>query len=256
MSRFSNLEFGDQFDERASAQTNKDGGYYLGEARAAFALGRFEQALRSYSKVLEFENTNPEAWCGQVRMLIELGEFNEAKLWADKALEHLCDDPELLAAKAVALARTGDLKAALAFSDAAIEARGDTPYVWIARGDVLLARGEKRADFCFDKAFGLRSGDWMIRWLVSRIFYYYRQFSRAFKMAQDALALDAARPVLWLQFGRCQLALGLAAPAANSFDQARQLDPLCRPEIDEQHQASSSSVAARIVGWWRKVSGS
>ena len=88
MSRFNNLEFGDQYESRiASRPQVKDEPFYLAEARAAFSQGRFELALRHYAKILEFNPKNPVAWAGQVRMLIELGEFGEAKLWADKGLK-------------------------------------------------------------------------------------------------------------------------------------------------------------------------
>src|SRR6185436_12108099 len=121
-----------------------------------------ESALRLYSKVLEYDPLDTNAWTGQVRMLIELGEFREAKLWADKALERFPHHPELLAAKAVALGRSGDLQGALAFSDAAIEERGDTPYVWLARADVLLAREETRADYCLEEALLLAPRNWFV----------------------------------------------------------------------------------------------
>ena len=146
MSRFNSLEFGEQFDDQLPQQRElvKGEAFYMAEARAAFENANFEQGLRLYSKVLEFNPENASAWTGQVRMLIELGEFREAKLWADKALERFPHEPELLAAKAVALGRSGDLQGALAFSDASIEERGDTPYIWLARGDVLMAREETR----------------------------------------------------------------------------------------------------------------
>lgn len=256
MSRFANLEFGDQSENREQTRAiAKDGTFYLEEARSAFRQGHFEQALRAYSKVLEFDPDCAAAWTGQVRMLIELGEFSEAKLWADKALEKFPEDAELLAAKAVALARVGDLSAALVFSDAAIAARGDTAYVWLARGDVLLARSEKRAEFCFEKALGLAPADWLMRWLASRIYAFYRQFSRAFKLAQEALNLDAGQAAAWLQMGRCQLALGLLGPAGNSFEQARQLDPQCRPDSTERSQLIEGGLRTRLAGWWRKLAG-
>src|SRR4051794_14082720 len=126
MSRFKNLEFGDGSEEQSSTPpTVKDGLYYLAEARTALESGRFEEALRAYAKVLEFDPDCASAWTGQVRMLIELGEVKEAKLWADKALELFPEEPELLAAKAVALARGGDTQAALTFSDAAVAAHGN-----------------------------------------------------------------------------------------------------------------------------------
>jgi tetratricopeptide (TPR) repeat protein len=254
MSRFNNLEFGDQFaDQSSNAPALKDAEHYLGEARTAFESGRFEEALRGYAKVLEFDPGNVQAWSGQVRMLIELGEFQEAKLWADKALESFAHDPELLAAKAVALGRLGDLQAALAFSDAAIESQGNTPYVWLARGDVLLARAEKRADFCFEKAFAVAAHDWFTHWLACRIFYFYKKFSRALQLAQKALELDAARATVWLQFGRCQLALGLPQAATNSFEHARDLDPLCQPGPSEMRDLSEADWWTRVRGWCRQA---
>ncbi|MBA4150005.1 MAG: tetratricopeptide repeat protein [Verrucomicrobia bacterium] len=229
MSRFSSLEFNDDFEsDFESQQVTKDELFYSNEARAAFEETQFEKSLRYYAKVLEFNPNNVAAWAGQVKALIELGEFPEAKLWAEKALEKFPDDSELLAAKAVALGRMGDLKAALAFSDASIEERGGTPYIWLARGDVLLARKEKRADYCFEKAFMLASGDWVVRWCASRIRSFYEHFSIALKFAQDALNLNPGSSAAWLQAGHCQLALGLSGLAENSFTQAKQLNPDCR----------------------------
>jgi tetratricopeptide (TPR) repeat protein len=254
MSRFSNLEFDNNLGEQSSSgPTVKDAQFYLAQGHTAFHCGRFEEALRNYAKVLEDDPRCAPAWTGQVRMLIELGEFKEAKLWADKALESFPSEAELLAAKAVALARSGDIKAALTFSDAAVETQGNTPYVWLARGDVLLARAEKRAEFCFEKALVLAAHDWFVFWLACRIHYYYRKFSRALRLAQQALELDAARPVVWLQFGRCQLALGLPQAATNSFEHARELDPSCEPAASDLSDLSGAGLWTRLRGWWRQA---
>jgi tetratricopeptide (TPR) repeat protein len=254
MSRFNNLEFGDRFEQRAgSSDAVKSAQYYLAEGCSLFASARFGEALRAFSKVLEFDPHSSAAWIGQVRMLIELGEFDEAKLWADKALELLPEEPELLAAKAVALARGGDTQAALAFSDAAVARQGNTPYVWLARGDVLLARREQRAEFCFEKALALAPADWLARWVVCRIYYFYGKFSRALQMAQKALELDATRAAVWLQIGRCQLALGLPQAAANAFDQARELDPLCQPDTVERSALREAGLWERLRGWLRQI---
>src|SRR5436309_70149 len=227
MSRFINLEFGDESEGQEYHQKAlaKDEAHYMAEATAAFQNGNFEPALRLYSKVLEFNPQNAAAWTGQVRMLIELGEFREARLWADKALERFPHEPELLAAKAVALGRSGDLQEALAFSDASIEERGDTPYIWLARGDVLLAREEPRANYCFEKALLLAPRDWFTTWLAARIRFYYNQFALALKLLQQAVEWNATHFVLWLELGRCQQAVGLVGLAQNSFLQAQQLNP-------------------------------
>ena len=250
MSRFSNLEFrGDSEEQSASTPLVKDEAYYQQEARTTFESGDFEQALRSYAKVLEYNPQNAAAWAGQVRMLIELGEFHEAKLWADKALEQFPRDPELLAAKAVSLGRLGDIDDALAFSDAAVEERGDTPYVWLARGDVLLAAKRKQADSCIERAL-TREGGWFVHWLASRIYYYHRKFSLALKMVQQALSQDAARFVLWLQLGRCQVALGFDSVAATSFEQALQLNPQCREAASASAKLGGEGPLRRFFRRW------
>lgn len=254
MSRFANLEFGDE-EKQSSQPVTKDGAFYLNEAQEFFRAGRFDQALRSYSKVLEYAPECGPAWTGQVQMLIELGEYREAKLWADKALEKFPHEPELVAAKAVALAREGDTKAALIFSDAAIEMPGNSPYVWLARGDVLLARSENRAEFCFEKAFGMAPQDWLWRWMTSRVYYWYKQFSRAFKAVQEGLQLDAGQAVLWAQFGKCQLALGLGEAAARSFEQARQIDPQFQLAEADHADLISAPLLARLRGWLHKLTG-
>lgn len=256
MSRFANLEFGDEHEDQslgASKPLTKDEAYYLGEARAAFENGKFESGLRLYAKVLEFNPQNPTAWTGQVRMLIEMGEFREAKLWADKALEKFPHEPELLAAKAVALARSGDVRGALAFSDAAIEERGDTPYIWLARADVLLARKESRADFCFEKALALAPRDWFVSWLAARIRFYYQQFALALKLVQQAVELNAGHFLLWLELGRCQHALGLVGLARNSFAQAQQLDPHNADVSTALRELAGAGPWQQLRGWWRTL---
>jgi tetratricopeptide (TPR) repeat protein len=185
-------------------------------------------------------------------MLIELGELQEARLWADKALEQFPNEAELLAGKAVALARSGDLQAALAFSDAAIEEKGSTPYVWLARGDVLLAREEKRAEYCFEQALAAAPGDWTWGWLASRIHYYYKKFSLALRYASQALGVDAAHAVLWLQLGTCQAALGLTAAAYGSFEQARELDPKNADVSAAIAQLRDLTLTDRLVGQFRR----
>jgi tetratricopeptide (TPR) repeat protein len=254
MSRFGNLEFDQEFEgEFQQTAATKDEAYYLAGARREFENADFEKALRWFAKVLEFNPHNPVAWAGQVRALIELGEFREATLWVNKALERFPRDAELLGAKAVALARNGELEEALAYSDASIEERGDTPYLWLARGDVLLAREESRADYCFDKALALSPGDWVTAWLAARIRHYYKQFVAATKLLQQALEWNTTHFLLWLELGRCQLALGMVGPAEHSFHQARQLNPQCDAARLGSVQAASTGVWGRLRGFWRRL---
>jgi tetratricopeptide (TPR) repeat protein len=139
----------------------------------------------------------------------------------------------------------------MSYSDASVETQTNTPYVWLARADVLLARNEKRADFCFEKALSLARNHWFVTWLAARIQAFYKHFARALKLAHQALTLEPGRAVLWLQVGQCQLALGLAGEAQNSFEQARELDPACGAE-DWQSRARDTSFLDKVTGRWRQ----
>ncbi|MDX2227391.1 MAG: tetratricopeptide repeat protein [Verrucomicrobiae bacterium] len=254
MSRFNNLEFGDSLgDGQEQNPVLKDENYYLNEAHRFYEQGDFEQGLRAYSKVLEYNPENSVAWTAQVKMLIELGEFREAKVWADKALERFPHEPELLAAKGVALCRMGDLKTAMAFSDAAIEERGDTAYVWIARGDVQLARREKHADFCFNKAMERAGRSWFVPWLISRVYSHYLKFALALQTIQKALEWDAGQAVVWFQAGRCQQAMGLVGHAEYSYEQAAQLNPRLMALQEARRQLQETDFWTRWRGWWRST---
>jgi tetratricopeptide (TPR) repeat protein len=252
MSRFSNLEFSANEEHRpAEQEALKDETYYLAEAQTFLELGEFERALRSYSKVLEFNPQRAAAWTGQVRMLIELGEFKEAKLWADKALERFPQESELLAAKAVALGRMGDSEAALAFSDASFEERGDSPYLWLARADVFMARKEKQAEFCLQKALATAANNWMFHWLAARLYYVYRKFASSLKVAQQALALDAGQSVVWLQIGLCQQALGMSQ-FRESYERALELNPDNRAVRALLDGAAAPGAMTRFRGWLQR----
>ena len=60
MSRFNNLEFGEEFDGQLQSRRQsdsqprlvKDENYYRAQAQTAFENGQFEEALRLYAKVL------------------------------------------------------------------------------------------------------------------------------------------------------------------------------------------------------------
>src|SRR5438105_14257471 len=104
MSRFNNLEFGEEFEGQLHSHQQSGGGqrlvkdenYYLAEAQTALENGQCEEALRLYAKVLEFNPRNAAAWTGQVRMLIEVHDFAAEKNWADKDVQRCTEVPYLL----------------------------------------------------------------------------------------------------------------------------------------------------------------
>lgn len=253
MSRFINLELGDESERRSSSSGIRDEQRFLADAETAFSQARFEKALRWFARVLEFNPNNTAAWTGQVRSLIELGEYREASQWADKAMEKFPREPELLAAKGVALARLGDLDAAVAFSDAAFEERGDSPYLWLARGDVFLARKNSGAEECIARALELTSGQWLFAWLAARVRIFYKQFTLGLKHARLALELNPSSPLLWSVAALCEGRVGLVQAAEASLAHAFELDPHSEDAQNVRRELGESGTLKRLAGWFRQT---
>jgi tetratricopeptide (TPR) repeat protein len=220
--RFANLEFDNvqrrqerRAEElRTPAQPAVD---HLQAAEEESRWGRFEPALRLYTRALQENRAAIPAWVGQVQMLVQLGEYHEARVWSDKALELFRNNGELLAAKAQACARLKDLDAALACSDAALQAQGSSAWRWTARGEVLLARRQKFADQCFQKAGAEPGATWFDRVVIARICQYYGRISNAMQYAKEALQLEPTHGYAWFTLGDCQRALGFMAAAEASY---------------------------------------
>ena len=236
MSRFSNLEFEDSA-ERGEArdvpvQRDRDEHFYLRQATEAYQQADFDKALRLYSRILEIEPNMIEGWVGQVRMLIELGEFREARIWAEKALDVFKDNALVLSALAHAHIRMGDREKAAGFSDAAALCPAEDPYVWLVRGEVLLAQGRKgvrNADYCFVRAGAISGGNWFVRLLIARVYYYYRRFAEALEYCNQALEAAARNPYVWTVRGQCFAGMGMQRRAVQAYTQALDIDERFRP---------------------------
>lgn len=258
MSRFSNLEFEEEPRSAARAEgamETRDDRYYMRSADESFLRARFDEALRYYSRALEFDPNLDQAWVGQVRMLIELGELREAGIWAEKALEIFRDHAELLAARAVVCLRRGEGERALEFSDASLKQKGARPYVWLARGETLLARRQANEDACFAKAILAADGGWIWMMLVARLYHHYRRPSIGLGHARRALELKPDSAFVWFVLGSCQLDLDMVADARKAFGEAVSLDRDFRPARDAllalDNRKLSNRLGAALRGLFR-----
>ncbi|MEK7469488.1 MAG: tetratricopeptide repeat protein [Planctomycetota bacterium] len=255
MGRFSNLEFEGNEERREEPRPQeavRDEKYYIAMAKDAFRDGKFENALKYYSRSLEFEARLAEAWLGQVQALIELDEANEARVWSDKGLEQFRDHGELLAAKGVACGRLGDLDKASALSDAALEQKGETPYRWRARGDVLLARGDRNEEFCFSKALSAAGAqDAWEPLAVGRVYLHYGKWAPAVRHLETAVDRNKQSAFAWVELGRGLEKLGMSERARQAYRNAKDIDP--SREGANPGNVQEPGWAARILGALKKV---
>src|SRR6185295_2701917 len=203
MKRFEGLEFDHEEPQlqiagaqQQSRSLDHDERYWLSQAGDERRSGRFETALRYYSRALEMDKSLVTGWIGQVQMLIALGEHPEADLWARKALEMFKNNADLLAARGQALCRTGDLKNAQASCDAAIGQQGLASYPWVARGELMLARKENIDGYCFDKAVQL-DPDWLVALEIGAIYSYYHRNTKALEWIHRCVEKAPSQAYCW-----------------------------------------------------------
>ena len=248
MDRFSQLEFGDVHPERARqpGEEERGAGYFLKEALRYWLAGDYEVALRNYSRILEQDSSRFEGWSGQVLMLIELAEYKEADMWADKAMDLFPDHPELLAHKAVANKRDARLDKAIAYSDNAVGRDNPTPRVWLSRAEVFLDREDAVVDGCLSKAIALAQKDKpIVKLEAARLLRRKKNYMAAVGHLNEAMTALAKAPLLWLELGLCQNALG-QPQARTSLEQALRLRP-------HWSRAEGALLRCGKSGFWNRL---
>jgi tetratricopeptide (TPR) repeat protein len=262
--RFSNLEFrSDQPDQAETTpilhkhSRTQSAADLLNQAHNEFQWGRFEPALRLYTRALKEQRNLIPAWVGQVQMLVQLDECHEARVWSDKGLELYQKNGELLAAKSQACIRLRDTKAAMAASDASLSSPGSSPWRWIARGEVLLARGHKLAAECFQKAVTEPAATWFEEIMIACTYLYYSRAANALSHARRATELEPVHGYPWLITGLCQQELGMLTIAEESFQRCLSLCEECEAASDALADLARcddllTNLKRLLFGWMRR----
>jgi tetratricopeptide (TPR) repeat protein len=228
LKRFERLEFDEpdpgQLPAGQAPEQDHDERYWLACADKERREGLFENALRFYSRSLEFDKSLVEAWVGQVQMLIVLGEYPEAELWSRKALELFHNHGDLMAGRAQALARIGNLSEALPLSDGALKQEGQSSYRWMVRGEIMAARGQEIEQHCFEKAMQV-DHDWLVLVEIGQIYRFRGKPAKALARLRQAVAQAPDQPYCWLVQGCCERELGLYSAAFLSFEKCLELKP-------------------------------
>jgi tetratricopeptide (TPR) repeat protein len=258
VARFEHLEFGSDKDAspaKAAARGERpappadDERQSLRRADEFRRKGQYENALRQYSRALEFDKSLVAAWVGQVQMLVMLNEAPEAEIWARKALEIFPGNGELLAGRAQALARMGDIKRAGEASDAALAVPGKSAYRWLARGEWMLAGRQKLEEHCFNKAAQLDS-DWLILLESALIYMHYNFASRAVVRARSAAEAAPDQYHIWFVRGCAEDAAGMKRPSAESLEQCLRL---CPGHADALQRLGGLNGGFSPLTWLRRV---
>jgi superkiller protein 3 len=258
MGRFSKLETG-KGEEPRRAQVRAglpveslpeaetyDYSYYIEEADKHYFTGRYDKALRLYSRALQIDNAQVYPWVGQVFSLLAMDQIKEADLWVIRAIEMFPEDPTLLSLRALVYAHKGMLNRAIGASDYALS-RGATAHAWMARGEILLRAKNKNAPFCFDKAMEAAGrDDWKVAMHIGLVYYRRRMYSSALNYFRRAIVVEMGNYNLWYHLGRCYYRLSFSDEAIEAFNRALEINPDFHEAENGLRDAKSSNFVTRL----------
>jgi tetratricopeptide (TPR) repeat protein len=213
----------------AGAAPAYDAPFYTAQADELFFTGKYEKALRLYSRALQLDNSQKWPWVGQIYCLIEMNQLREADLWVGRALELFPEDATLIALRAVVYGYMGMVKRAVGTSDYALS-KGSTTHSWIARGHVLLVTDNKNSRFCFEKAMEIaESGDWRTPMLIGLVYFRHKSLASALEYFLKAAESNVNNYYLWYHIARCYHHLSFEQKALDAVQRALEIEPQYRP---------------------------
>ena len=192
-------------------------------------LGKFEEAIASYDKAIEFKPDKDEAWNNRGIALSDLGKFEEAIASYDKAIEFKPDYDAAWNNRGIALSDLGRFEEAIASYDKAIEIKPDYDAAWNNRGNALKDLGRfEEAITSYDKAIEFKPDKdeaWNNR---GNALSDLGKFEEAIASYDKAIELKPDYDAAWYNRGIALSDLGLNSrfeEAIASYDKAIELKP-------------------------------
>ena len=196
------------------------------KGRSLDSLGRHEDAIRCYDKALELNPRNATAWHNKGLSLDSLNRYEEAIRCYDKALELDPQDALAWNNKGNSLDSLGRYEEAICYHDKALELDPQDASAWYNKGNSLVRLGRhEEALRCYDKALEL-DPRLAIGWNNKGIILgKLGRHEEALSCFDKVLELDPRYASAWLSKGASLHELGRHEEALPCFDKALELGP-------------------------------
>ncbi|MEL4898049.1 tetratricopeptide repeat protein [Crocosphaera sp. Alani8] len=189
-------------------------------------LGRLDEAILSYDKALEFKPDDDAAWYNRGIALKNLGRLDEAILSYDKAIEIKPDDDAAWYNRGIALKNLGRLDEAILSYDKALEFKPDDDAAWYNRGIALKNLGRlDEAILSYDKALEFKPDDdaaWYNRGIALK---NLGRLDEAILSYDKAIEIKPDYDAAWYNRGNALDDLGRLDEAILSYDKALEFKP-------------------------------
>jgi len=191
-----------------------------------YNLGRYEEAVASFDKVIEIKPDYHEAWYNRGYILYELGRYEEAVASFDKVIEIKPDYHEVWYNRGVALDHLGRYEEAVASFDKVIEIKPDYYQAWNNQGTILgKLRRYEEAVASFDKVIEIKPDEyeaWNNRGVALD---HLGRYEEAIASFDKAVAIKPDLYQAWYNQGIAIGNLGSYEEVIASFDKAIEIKP-------------------------------
>jgi len=189
-------------------------------------LRRYEEAIASFDKTLEFKPNDHEVWNIRGILLWTLGRLDEALTSFDRAIEFNPDFSEAWIYRGAALSQLGRLEEALTSFDQAIQIKPDFSEAWYNRGMALFYLGRyQEAISSFEQAIQIKPEfpeAWNFR---GAALSQLGRYEEALASYDKALTIKPDFPEAWYDRGNALSDLRRYEEAIASYDKAIEFKP-------------------------------
>jgi tetratricopeptide (TPR) repeat protein len=237
-----------QYIEREAEPILRDHTFYMERAIRCMYEGKYESALRYYSRALSQSLQLEDAWTGQCLALLDLGEYEEAEAWAARALDHCPGSAPAFAIRGAALARMGMVERSYAFLDRAARANRAHWLVWISRAEILVVEEKaKNARLCVEKAIELGGAPpwWMMR-RAGEMLLLYDHPGAALTYFSKAQGIEPGYAANHLRAAQALCVLGKKKEALICVSRALDIDPAMQDALNLQDDIRAMGLIKRI----------
>jgi tetratricopeptide (TPR) repeat protein len=196
------------------------------KAKALDHLGEYDDAIKSYDKVIEIEPRNVEAHYSKGHILGQLGKYDEAIRCFDKAIEIEPRNVDARIAKGLDLDKLHKHEEAIIYYDKALEIKPDNAIAWFAKGLALhyLKRFNEAVN-SYNRAIDIKPPNadvWNKKGLALNALGEYYE---AIKCYDIVIQMEPKNAAPLIDKGKALLNVGKYDEAIRCFDKAIEIDP-------------------------------
>ena len=196
----------------------------IGKGSALDVLGKYDEALVCYGRILKEEQNNAMAWHNKGIVLRNLGKREEALACFSKALEINPKDADFWYTKGTFLNDIGRYDEAVLCFDRALEINSRHTYCWNNKGSALFSLGRlSEAIICFDKSLEINKRNIVAWYNKGSILVESSRLAEAITCFDKALEINSEYAEVWYNKGTVLNNLGMSNEAITCFDRALEI---------------------------------